>query len=120
MSLIKPENFDLMKKMLDYSAARQKAIANNIANVNTPGYQRMDVEFDQELKSVISGKDENAIKGLGFRYVRTNDTSMRNDKNNVDIDLEMAKLSENALLFNIYSTLLKKKFQGLKNVIKGK
>ena len=44
---------------------------------------------------------------------------MRNDKSTVDIDTEMAKLSENALVFNIYSTLLKKKFQGLQKVIKG-
>ena len=120
MSLIKPSKFELMKKMLDYCATRQKALANNIANVNTPGYQRVDVEFEQELKSVLSGKDENMLKSLGFRYVKTQDTAMRVDKSNVDIDLEMAKLSENALLFSIYSTLLKKRFDGLKNVIKGK
>ena len=120
MSMIKPGNFELMKKMLDYSAARQKAIANNIANVNTPGYQRIDVEFDKELASVISQRDKNAIKNLGFKYVRTNESSIRNDGGNVDIDTEMAKLSENAMLFNVYSTLLKKKFVGLKNLIKGK
>jgi len=120
MSMIKPENIELMKKMLDFSAARQKALANNIANVNTPGYQSVDVEFDKELRSVIASGDKNAIRKLGFSFVKTNDTSMRNDGNNVDIDMEMAKLSENALVFNIYSTFLKRKFQGLKSVIKGK
>ena len=119
MSMIKPENFELMKKMLDYSAARQKALANNIANVNTPGYQRIDVEFEQELKSVLSRNDEKALKNLGFKNVRTKETTIRNDRSNVDIDMEMAKLSENTLVFNIYSTLLKKKFQSLKNIIKG-
>ena len=120
MSIIRPKNMELMKKMLDYSAARQKALANNIANVNTPGYQRIDVEFERELKSVLSLKDEKAMKNLRFKQVRTKETTMRNDGNNVDIDMEMAKLSENALVFNIYSTLLKRKFQGLKNIIKAK
>ena len=119
MTMIRPGKFDLLKKMLDYSATRQKALANNIANVNTPGYRRIDVEFERELRSVLGSSDESAVKGLGFEYVRPEDTSVRADKSNVDIDVEMAKLSENALLFNIYSTLLRRKFQGLKNVIKG-
>jgi flagellar basal-body rod protein FlgB len=119
MSIIKPTNFELMSKMLDYSAARQKAIANNIVNVNTPGYRRTDVEFEHELLTAVESKDEDAIANLGFKNVKPSETAIRKDGNNVDIDLEMAKLSENALTFSIYATLLRRKFQGIKQVIKG-
>ncbi len=120
MSLLKPGKYELIRKMLDYSALRQKALANNIANVNTPGYKRFDVEFDRELKSVLASKNETELRDLGFKIVKTDDTQIITNKNNVDIDMEMAKLSENALLFNIYATLLRRKFQGIKQMIKGK
>ena len=119
MDIAKPEKLDLLKKMLDYSATRQKALAYNIANVDTPNFKRIDVEFDRELESAIKSGDEGAIQKLGMKLVKPDDTAVREDGNNVDIDIEMAKLSQNSMLFNIYATLLKKKLDGIKAVIKG-
>ena len=47
---------ELLSKMVDYTALKQKVIANNIANVNTPGYKRMDVSFNQDLKRAVENQ----------------------------------------------------------------
>jgi len=45
MTALLPKNVELLEKMLDYSALRQRIIANNIANVNTPGFRQSEVDI---------------------------------------------------------------------------
>ena len=125
------------RKGLDAAAVRQKVISNNIANVDTPHYKRTEVNFEDAFKQAI----EKMPKRLaGFRTdhqhfpinpptdIRTvqptmwrqNDTFSRADDNNVDIDVEMAELAKNQIMFNALVEVLNRKFSGLKTVIRGK
>src|SRR4029079_10243927 len=76
-------------------AARQRAIANNVANVDTPNFKATEVRFEDALKSAIGrGKPSGGLhqNGLNSEVSRTsvvNTTSTRADGNNVDIDREM-------------------------------
>jgi flagellar basal-body rod protein FlgB len=100
---------------------RNTVIGNNIANVNTPGYKKMEVSFQAELEKSI----EQAARGLDLKrtnikhitakgllsedainVTEINDTSLRTDGNNVDIDIELASLAENTLYFNSLVQLL--------------
>ncbi|MFH0880983.1 MAG: flagellar basal body rod protein FlgB, partial [Lentisphaerota bacterium] len=47
------ETTQVLNKMLDVSALRQRVLANNLANINTPGYKRLDVKFRDELTDAI-------------------------------------------------------------------
>lgn len=101
---------DNLKKYLDVLSARQKLVASNIANVDTPGYQTKDVDFEAEFANQL-----NAGGPTGGREVSGLKT--RNDGNNVSLDRETRLLSENSIRFSAASNLLKGQFRVLKTAI---
>lgn len=118
-SLFSNSTFVLLEKMLDATWLRNKVIANNIANVNTPGFRRSDVSFEDELKSALKSKDINRLIALKPRIITPEETVSSPDLNNVDIDMEMARLAENTLLSNIYAQFMSGQFAELKLAIRG-
>jgi flagellar basal-body rod protein FlgB len=114
------KSVNLLEKMLDVSATKHKVIANNIANINTPGYKKMEVSFAEQLEKVI--KDTSANKFDVFQpkiVVSKEDTNVaiRNDGNNVDMDKEVSALMKNTLSYNVYTQLLAKKMELVKSAI---
>ena len=113
---------------------RQKAIANNIANVNTPGYQRIEVSFENELRKALDpkrlvGAQTNAahmqigkptLADIQPKAYRPNDPTLPGQINNVDIDMEMAKLAENQILFNAGVKLLTDRSSVIRSAISGR
>ncbi len=101
-------------KSLDAGTLRSKVLAENIANVNTPGYQRKEVAFEEDLRKALEKKlpgdtrqsDHLAIeKGIDLSKVQPEvftpiDPTQPGEINNVDIDMEMSKLAENQILYN--------------------
>lgn len=79
------------------AAAKQRALASNIANVNTPGYQRVDVDFTGALQRAVAADDREALKS--FRPTATRDAAaaLRQDGNTVDLDTEAAEQAANGL-----------------------
>ena len=110
----------VLERAIQGSYLRHKAILNNIANINTPNYKRLDVDFKSSLnnaaKNLDSGK-ENEVSLAAPEITESNDPSTRLDGNNVDIDREMTTLAQNSLEYNAYLTLISKKMKTLKNVI---
>ena len=102
-----------LARTLDATAARQKAIANNIANVETPGYKRVYVSFENELKRVMEeGTGRSVRQGLKelMPVQRTDLVSpAKPDGNNVNIDAEIADLAKNALKQKATAVLLEAK-----------
>ncbi len=101
----------IMNKSLDAMAARQKTIANNIANVETPGYKRSYVNFERELARIMD-KDPNWNRTESLEElnpVRSTDIfSPTNQKgNNVNIDAEIADLAKTTLNFKALATIRK-------------
>jgi len=75
---------------------RQATLAGNIANANTPGYQRRDLDFHGALSAAMdTGAD--AVKGVAFNAETVRGGVMRADGNSVDIDVESATMASNAL-----------------------
>ena len=112
----------LLEKMLDVSSVKHKVIANNIANVNTPGYKKMEVSFADQLEKALNKDSMNKFDTLQPKIVISKeDTSetVRNDGNNVDIDKEVSSLVKNTLTYGIYTQLLAKKYEGIKSAIEG-
>jgi flagellar basal-body rod protein FlgB len=95
-----------LEQALSGAALRQRALANNIANANTAGYKRSDVDFHSTLAQVLGspGADEK-LKGITFTAETDTTSSTRADGNNVDIDSEMANLSQNSLEYQSLVTV---------------
>jgi flagellar basal-body rod protein FlgB len=82
------------------ASARQTALASNLANANTPGYQRVDVDFHSSLAAALDGGEGNAAERLhSMTFAPETDASgaVRADGSTVDVDAESAKLAANAL-----------------------
>jgi flagellar basal-body rod protein FlgB len=101
-------------------------LANNIANLDTPRFNPTHVDFQKSLQAALEGRGQVALRTTDSRHLNfahaTLDTervaqSSKNDYNKVDIDREMAALSENTGRYNLYSSLLTKRFQVVKNML---
>jgi flagellar basal-body rod protein FlgB len=98
-----------LESYLDLLSVRQKLIASNVANVDTPGYKTQDVDFQTEFQKLLQGGQPHATEVTGLK---TN-----NDGNNVSLDREARLLSENALRFSAVSQLLRGQIRTLKSAI---
>ena len=81
------------------ASQRQTALANNLANAETPGYQRVDVDFHGALQAALgSGDAKQRLQGLAFSpQADTSVGAVRADGSTVDVDAESAKLAANGL-----------------------
>jgi flagellar basal-body rod protein FlgB len=109
-------------KALDGLAARQRAISNNIANVETPGYQPSDVAFEAELRAARDrAKAEpvswNGDLPLSLSAETQASESLRSDGNGVNIDREVVKLSENALAYESLARAMRMRGELLRTAI---
>lgn len=96
------------EKTLDVAAARHKAITQNIANYDTPGYQTRDVDFGQQLSRLLASVDsENAT--VQSRVVPG--LIQRPDGNDVNIDRESLLLAQNQLTYSTALQLAKAEFK---------
>jgi len=114
--------FGLLENMLDVASLRHKIVANNIANVNTPGYKKLDVSFEDQLERAIKSSDETNFHKFKPKITISEDAAdgtIRNDGNTVDMEKEVATLLKNTGSYKIYSQLLSKKFDLLKSAIEG-
>jgi len=123
----------VLNKSLDAYALRQESIADNIANVDTPGYKRSEVSFEEDLKAALDKKGVSGfrthprhlpvgkprideVKPIPFI---PKDESLASGKNNVDIDRENAELAKNQIRFFYASRLMELSFNRLKSAISG-
>lgn len=117
----------LMERSLDLAVQRQGLISANIANVDTPGYKTIDMNFEDELKRAVDPGASLAVTNphhisSGNGRVMASAGAVeglteRNDRNNVNIDREMAQVSTNAMKFSMAAQLLAGKFRTLRSAI---
>ncbi len=108
-----------LQSALSKASQRQTMLMTNIANVNVPGYKRSDMDFHVALQGATHDIDEQQIEMADARAQRASDfTSQRMDGNNVDMEREVASISETELRFQALTDLTSSYFSGLKNVIR--
>jgi flagellar basal-body rod protein FlgB len=85
-----------LERAIAGAAQRQQALASNLANANTPGYQRVDVDFHGTLAAAM-GRGHEAVEHATFATTADASGATRADGSSVDVDAESAKLAANAL-----------------------
>ena len=106
-------------------AARQRTIANNVANVDTPGFKASEVRFEDALKTAVSRGtsatgNQTSLNAAASRSTLVNATTTRADGNNVDIDREMELLGEANLNYSAMTQVMSTRLGILRNVISGR
>jgi flagellar basal-body rod protein FlgB len=95
-----------LERALSGAARRQSAIAANLANVNTPGYRRQDVDFHSALRDAF-GRSRDAVAAVDAVAQVDRTSTVRVDGNSVDVDTEAAAQAKNGLEYEALSTVLK-------------
>lgn len=121
--------YEVIKKGLDASAERSKVMANNISNINTKNYKRRYVSFEETLKQnngelslkTSNGKHLSYDAPMGEITVKEDKTSsMREDGNNVNLDLEKVNQAANTLMYNAMIAQLNNRISQRRIVVNGK
>jgi flagellar basal-body rod protein FlgB len=97
------------------SSLRQTALAQNLANANTPGYQRKDVDFESSLQAAMA--DGANPDNLQFSVETDPSAPMQPDGNSVDIDAESAKLAENGINYESLVSVEKTRLEILQSAM---
>jgi flagellar basal-body rod protein FlgB len=98
---------------------KQSAIANNLANLNTPGYRRFEVKFEDALsKAMDTGKDKDLQNATPELFKPLN-TAINDRGNDVNLNLEIGNMVKNTLQHKTYTLLLKKKYSQYEMAMRG-
>ncbi|PIQ28117.1 flagellar basal body rod protein FlgB [bacterium (Candidatus Blackallbacteria) CG17_big_fil_post_rev_8_21_14_2_50_48_46] len=127
---------DILHQALNGLTVRQRVISNNLANADTPGFKASEVAFESQLQRKINDLQPTAsggsleghlthekhlpLEGLPADpplAVFQPQTSMRNDRNSVDLELEMTRMAQASISYSAVSQMLSGRFSGLKYVI---
>lgn len=117
---VKPSQYDLLASLVDASALRHRVLAQNVANVNTPGYRRMDVSFEETLAKQLRRSGNVDLNRASAKIVFDDSAPMRRDGNNVDIDIEMGTVGKNKLLHNTWLQIIQSKNDAMRRAIGGR
>ena len=131
----------VLEKVISFCEQRNRVLANNIANIDTPYYRRRELpvaEFQAQLQKAIDHREKTNPRVFQFQASRNitpntlggvtarplieplrNGGFLRHDGNSVNIDREMAELSKNTLLHNVMVQILIKEFNMLNTAISG-
>ena len=119
---------NVLDKAADASWSRENILTNNIANVNTPGYKRKDLNFENTLKtelgcckheSLDSKMKDVDLSRLNLSvYVDSSNYSYRLDESNVDIDTEEVELASEQIRYQGITAGINGQFDRMSSVIK--
>lgn len=98
-----------LDKYMTLLETRQKLVASNIANADTPGYKTRDLDFASEFRNVLDGHAVQSVEVHGL--------ATKNDGNNVSVDRESRLLAENALRFSMASNLTRSRLRMIRSAI---
>jgi flagellar basal-body rod protein FlgB len=123
----------LLNRTLDMRQARQRVIASNIANEETPGYRAVDLSFQDSLQAAHRGRGLVTLAVTQGQHIGPRGNSFQKamgtlgpvpsgdiplDANSVNIELEMAKMSDNAMQYNSAASIMAIRFRQLMSAIR--
>jgi flagellar basal-body rod protein FlgB len=113
-----------LRLTMDESALKQQAISSNIANVNTPGYQRMDVSaafqqaYTDAMNHLSNGESVDAMPDATIETAAAQGPA-RPDGNTVQMEQEMVGLAQNSARYEFAGEMLSQNYHGIKYAITG-
>ena len=104
---LSPKNAPLLLRLMSAATLRAEVIAANVANQNTPGYLRREVDFEQTLARTLERGRPIDLENLRPEVRIDADAVPRADGNSVDMEAEVTASRENRLLFELYAAILR-------------
>ena len=129
LDLFGSKTLNAMESYMGRLSQRQEIVTSNLANIDTPGYKTKDISFHATMDELLTERSEGRLRTTRERHIEGMEFGPLNtvfepeglvervDKNNVDIDREMAKLSETTFGYSMMTQLLRGKYQKLSTSI---
>lgn len=127
-----PKSLQQLEQALSTATIKQRVIASNIANVDTPNYKSKRVDFQGALNDALNNQTissyktnskhlpfSNEVSSFHPEIKVNNETKYKPNGNNVDMDYEMAQLAKNQLWYNAVTDRVNGQFNSLRTVING-
>jgi len=111
---------DLLEAGIRAESLRQKAIASNIANLETPGYRRIDVRFEELLAKALDSSGAVDLREIEPQLHQPKGTPVKSNGNDVNLDAEVGEMVKNTLRHKAYIRLLTKKYRQIELAINTK
>lgn len=126
------QSLSVFSQALNLRTQRHQVLASNIANADTPNYKARDFGFETAMQNALSGRSDvgrvdmartsaghiersGAGGSADFKY--RSETQSAVDGNTVDMDVERAQITENAMQYQILTQLITNKFQGIRSAL---
>ena len=108
---------DLLQTGIRAEGLRQQAISSNIANMETPGYQRVEVKFEELLAEAMDSSSTLDLDDIEPEMFSPHDTPVKSNGNDVNLEAEIGDLVKNSLQHTAYVRILNKKLAQIENAI---
>ena len=102
---------DFLEAGIRAEILRQKAIANNIANLETPGYRRIGVKFEELLARALDSSGAADLSEIEAQIHQLNTTPVKSNGNDVNLEVEVGEMVKNTLRHKVYIRVLSKKYR---------
>ncbi len=109
----------LLEAGIKAEGLRQNTIASNLANIETPGYRRLDVKFEELLDKAMQSPEEVDSEDIEPEVYQPENTPLRPNGNDVVLETEIGEMLKNSLRHTAYVRLLRKKFAQMETAIQG-
>ena len=111
---------ELLQAGLKAETMRQQAMANNMANIQTQGYRRLDVQFEKMLAKAIESGEEGDAEEIEPLLYRPKNTAVNPNGNDVNLENEIGEMVKNSLRYKAFIRLMNKKFSQIERAITDK
>ena len=109
---------DIIESGLRAESLRQRAIANNVANLDTAGYRRVDVRFEELLAKALDSSGGVDLGEIECETYRPKNTPVKSNGNDVSLEIEVGEMVKNTLRHKAFIRVLQKKYQQMELAIR--
>ena len=102
---------DFLEAGIRTESLRYKAIASNIANLETPGYRRIGVKFEELLAKALDSSGAADLSEIETLIHQLNTTPVKSNGNDVNLEVEVGEMVKNTLRHKVYIRVLSKKYR---------
>ena len=125
LDLFESKTLNAMEGYMDRLSQRQKIVASNLANIDTPGFKTKEITFHATIDELLTAEPSGRLRRTRERHIEADPPGPENivfeprglveraDRNNVDIDREMMKVSETTFGYSMMTQMLRGKYQKL-------
>ena len=108
---------NLLEAGMRAERVRQETIASNIANIETPGYRRLDIRFEEMLAKALESPGSGEISDIEPEMYQPENTPVKSNGNDVTLEAEVGNLVKNSLRYTAYTRIMRKKLDQIETAI---